>query len=126
MPIAGFLAAVVIAGFVNIWLHSPMVTWVSSVIGVFVFVGLTAFDAQQIKYMAANAASISNEDARRASVMGALRLYLDFVNMFLYLLQLFGGRNRAARPAPTWYPEANRKPSSPRSADPSCRRLRTW
>jgi uncharacterized protein len=88
------LIGLVIAGFVNIWLHSPMVTWVSSVIGVFVFVGLTAFDAQQIKYMAANAGSISNEDARRASVMGALRLYLDFVNMFLYLLQLFGGRNR--------------------------------
>ncbi len=80
------LIGLVIAGFVNIWLRSPMVTWVSSTIGVFVFVGLTAYDAQQIKQMAANAAGISTEDAGRASIMGALRLYLDFVNMFLYLL----------------------------------------
>ncbi len=88
------LIGLVIAGFVNMWLHSPMITWVSSVIGVFVFVGLTAYDAQQIKLMAASASGIPGEDAKRASIMGALRLYLDFVNMFLFLLQLFGNRNR--------------------------------
>ncbi len=85
------LVGVVIASLVNMFLHSPMVAWVASVCGVIVFVGLTAYDTQKIK--ALGAAGFGDEQAhRKASILGALTLYLDFINIFLMLLNLFGRR----------------------------------
>jgi FtsH-binding integral membrane protein len=84
------LIGIIIASLVNIWLASSMLQWIVSVVGVGVFAGLTAYDTQQIKemYYAGDDATT----AGRKSVMGALRLYLDFINMFMMLLHLFGNR----------------------------------
>ena len=79
-----------IAAIVNIFLASSALQFAISVIGVLVFAGLTAYDTQQIKEMYYE--GDSGEVATKKSVMGALRLYLDFINMFLMLLQLFGNR----------------------------------
>jgi FtsH-binding integral membrane protein len=85
------LIGVIIASLVNLFLHSPMVAWVMSVCGVIVFVGLTAYDTQKIKVL--GAAGFGDDAARRkASILGALTLYLDFINLFLMLLNLFGRR----------------------------------
>lgn len=84
------LIGIILASVVNIWLASSMLQWIVSVIGVFVFAGLTAYDTQQIKEM-----YDVNDDgtaAGRKSIMGALRLYLDFINLFMMLLHLFGNR----------------------------------
>ncbi|RFC65091.1 BAX inhibitor (BI)-1/YccA family protein [Fulvimarina endophytica] len=81
---------IVIAMVVNIFLASPALQFAISVIGVLVFAGLTAYDTQQIKEMYYE--GDGSEVAGRKAVMGALRLYLDFLNMFLMLLQLFGNR----------------------------------
>ena len=84
------LIGIVIASLVNIFLGSSMLQFIISVVGVLVFVGLTAYDTQQIKEM-----YDVNDDgtvAGRKAVMGALRLYLDFLNLFIMLLQLFGDR----------------------------------
>jgi uncharacterized protein len=84
------LIGVIIAGLVNLFLQSSGLQFAISVIGVLVFAGLTAYDTQAIKemYFAGDDGSI----ATKKSVMGALRLYLDFLNLFLMLLQLFGNR----------------------------------
>jgi FtsH-binding integral membrane protein len=84
------LIGIIIASLVNIWLASSMLQWIVSIVGVGVFAGLTAYDTQQIKemYYAGDDATT----AGRKSVMGALRLYLDFLNMFMMLLHLFGNR----------------------------------
>jgi len=82
------LIGVVLASVVNIFLHSTGLQFVISIAGVLVFAGLTAYDTQSIKEM--YFAGDSGEVATRKSVMGALRLYLDFLNLFLLLLQLFG------------------------------------
>jgi uncharacterized protein len=78
----------IIAGLVNIFLQSAMVHFVTSVIGVIVFTGLTAWDTQRIKetYSAAH----TGDTATKTAIMGALSLYLDFINLFMYLLRLFG------------------------------------
>ena len=84
------LIGIIIASLVNIWLASSMMQFVISVVGVLVFVGLTAYDTQQIKEM-----YDVNDDgtvAGRKAIIGALRLYLDFLNLFIMLLQLFGDR----------------------------------
>jgi FtsH-binding integral membrane protein len=84
------LIGLIIASVVNIFLHSTGLDWAISVIGVIVFVGLTAYDTQRIKEM-----YDVNDDGTisgRKAVMGALRLYLDFINLFLMLLRIFGNR----------------------------------
>jgi len=84
------LIGLVIASLVNIFLQSSGLYWLISVVGVLIFVGLTAYDTQSIKEM-----YDVNDDgsvAGRKAVMGALRLYLDFINLFLMLLRLFGDR----------------------------------
>jgi FtsH-binding integral membrane protein len=85
------LIGLIIAMVVNIFLASPAMQFVISAVGVLIFAGLTAYDTQQIKNM--YYAADSGEVAKKKSIMGALRLYLDFLNMFLFLLQLFGNRN---------------------------------
>jgi FtsH-binding integral membrane protein len=82
------LIGIIIASVVNIFLVSAALHFAVSVIGVLVFVGLTAYDTQQIKEMYYEA-DASDVVARKA-IMGALRLYLDFINMFMMLLHLFG------------------------------------
>ncbi|MEM5583530.1 Bax inhibitor-1/YccA family protein [Roseibium sp. AS2] len=84
------LIGIVLASIVNIFMASSALQFAISVIGVLVFAGLTAYDTQQIKEMYYEGDSA--EVATKKSVMGALRLYLDFINMFLMLLQLFGNR----------------------------------
>jgi FtsH-binding integral membrane protein len=85
------LIGLIIAMVVNIFLASPAMQFVISAVGVLIFAGLTAYDTQQIKNM--YYAADSGEVATKKSIMGALRLYLDFLNMFLFMLQLFGNRN---------------------------------
>ncbi len=83
------LIGLVIASVVNIFLLNSMVDFVISVIGVLVFTGLTAWDAQRLKHMA-----VALPDGRVGSyaVVGALSLYLDFINLFFFILRLLGGR----------------------------------
>jgi uncharacterized protein len=84
------LIGVIIAMLVNLWLASSALQFAISIIGVLVFAGLTAYDTQQIKemYYVGDDGSV----AGRKAVMGALRLYLDFINLFMMLLSLFGDR----------------------------------
>ncbi len=84
------LIGIIIASVVNMFLQSSAMHFVISVVGVLVFVGLTAYDTQAIKsmYRAADTAEVHGKKA----VMGALRLYLDFINLFIMLLHLFGAR----------------------------------
>lgn len=85
------LWGLILAGAVNLWLRSPMVTWVTTCAGVLVFVGLTAYDTQKIKQLNVIGNAGTDEDHKEA-IHGALTLYLDFVNLFLYILRLFGRR----------------------------------
>jgi len=84
------LIGIIIASLVNMFIGSSALQFAISVIGVIVFVGLTAWDTQQIKEM--YVASDDGQVAGKKSIMGALRLYLDFLNLFLMLMQLFGQR----------------------------------
>jgi len=85
------LVGVVIASLVNLFLQSAMIYWVSTCCGVIVFVGLTAYDTQKIKALAWSGFS-DGEAQRKGAILGALTLYLDFINLFLLLLRLFGRR----------------------------------
>ena len=84
------LIGIVIASVVNLFLHSQPMAWVISVIGVLVFTGLTAYDTQAIKesYVAGDDGTVMG----RKAIFGALRLYLDFINLSLMLLRLLGSR----------------------------------
>jgi uncharacterized protein len=84
------LIGLVIASLVNIFIGSSALQFAISIIGVIVFVGLTAYDTQRIKEMYLE--SDSAEIAGKKAVLGALALYLDFINLFMLLLQLFGQR----------------------------------
>ena len=87
------LIGIIIASIVNIFMQSPMVHMVISYIGVLVFVGLTAYDTQKLKSMAlAQPADIDAATLRKGTILGALTLYLDFINLFLFLLRIFGNR----------------------------------
>lgn len=86
------LVGLIIASVVNIFLGSSMMGFVISIIGVVLFVGLTAYDVHRIKAMFVDVYE-DGEDVKKASLLGALSLYLDFVNLFLYLLRLFGRRD---------------------------------
>ncbi len=84
------LFGIIIASLVNIFMKSSMMYFVISILGVLIFVGLTAYDTQKIKNM--YLASDSGELIGKKAVMGALTLYLDFINLFIMLLRLFGQR----------------------------------
>ncbi|KZK77395.1 Inner membrane protein YbhL [Pseudovibrio sp. W64] len=84
------LIGIIIASVVNLFLASSALQFAISVVGVLVFAGLTAYDTQQIKEM--YAAVDDSEVAGKKAIMGALRLYLDFINLFMMLLSLFGNR----------------------------------
>jgi hypothetical protein len=84
------LIGIILASLVNLFIGSTALQFAVSVIGVLVFAGLTAYDTQQIKemYYVGDDGTVTG----RKAVMGALRLYLDFINLFMLLLQLFGDR----------------------------------
>lgn len=86
------LWGLIIAGLVNLFLGSSRLDWILSLVGVAVFTGLTMFDAQKIKQAAAREALMDAASVHRVGIIGALTLYLDFINLFLYLLRLFGRR----------------------------------
>lgn len=85
MALWGLIIAIV----VNIFLKSSALEWAISIIGVLLFTGLTAWDTQQVKRLAA--ANLDPQMADKLATMGALNLYLDFINLFLFLLRIFGG-----------------------------------
>lgn len=85
------LIGIVIAMLVNFFLKSDSLGYVVSIIGVLVFTGLTAYDVQKLKNIGSNPALGGNMHTKMA-VFGALTLYLDFINLFLFLLRIFGGR----------------------------------
>ena len=84
------LIGIIIASLVNIFLQSSAMHFLISVVGVLVFVGLTAYDSQNIKNEYAD--YYDEETAGKLAISGALRLYLDFINLFIMLLHLFGAR----------------------------------
>lgn len=84
------LIGVIIASIANFFFQSSTVEWIISFVGVGIFVGLTAWDTQKIKQMMMET---SEENVGKVSTLGALSLYLDFVNLFLYLLRFLGRRN---------------------------------
>lgn len=81
----------IIAMIVNFFMQSSMMQFIISVLGVLIFAGLTAYDTQKIKHM--YFMTTTGEMVAKSAIMGALTLYLDFINMFLFMLRLFGGRD---------------------------------
>ena len=86
------LIGIIIATVVNIFLKSDGLTMILNYLGVLVFVGLTAYDAQKIKMMLQAHGTSVNESTMKIALLGSLSLYLDFINLFLYLLRIFGAR----------------------------------
>jgi uncharacterized protein len=84
MALIGFL----LASLVNIWLQSDGLFWILTYLGILIFVGLTAWDTQTIKRMSQSART--EADGQRVAIYGALHLYLNFINLFLLLLRIFG------------------------------------
>ena len=85
------LIGIIIATIVNIFTKSEGLAMILNYLGVLVFVGLTAYDSQKIKQMLMMAPD-TGEAAQKVALLGALSLYLDFINLFLYLLRIFGSR----------------------------------
>lgn len=85
------LVGMILASVVNMFLNNSTVYWITTYIGIFIFVGLTAYDTQKIKEMSVLALE-HPEMEQKGAIIGALRLYLDFINLFLLLLRLFGNR----------------------------------
>jgi FtsH-binding integral membrane protein len=85
------LTGVIIATIANLFMKSAMLYWVTTYVGVIIFVGLTAYDTQKIKSTNIIGNEGTEEDSKEA-IMGALTLYLDFINLFLFLLRIFGRR----------------------------------
>ena len=87
------LIGLIIASVVNMFMQSTMLMWITSYVGVLLFVGLTAYDTQKIKQMLMMHGNEVNEGTQKLALLGSLTLYLDFINLFLYLLQFMGSRD---------------------------------
>jgi FtsH-binding integral membrane protein len=85
------LVGLIIASIVNIFWSNPTMYWIISYAGVLIFVGLTAYDTQKIKNMSLEL-DAESEAGRKGAIMGALALYLDFINLFIILLRILGDR----------------------------------
>ncbi|RLC25046.1 MAG: BAX inhibitor (BI)-1/YccA family protein, partial [Deltaproteobacteria bacterium] len=95
--LGGFMAmgliGIIIASVVNLFIRSSGMSMIISYIGVLVFVGLTAYDTQKLKHMAfSQPAGVGAGVVRKGAILGALSLYLDFINLFLMLLRILGDR----------------------------------
>lgn len=86
------LIGLIVASVVNIFLNNPMMYWIITYAGVLIFVGLTAYDTQKLKRIAIQGFQ-NDESMEKSAILGALSLYLDFINLFLYLLRIFGSRD---------------------------------
>ncbi|GLB49070.1 Bax inhibitor-1/YccA family protein [Neptunitalea lumnitzerae] len=90
------LIGIIIASLANWFMQSEMLYWIITYVGVFIFVGLIAYDTQKIKNMYAGIITTDEDEVlevqNKSAIMGALMLYLDFINLFLLLLRIFGGR----------------------------------
>jgi len=86
------LIGIIIASIVNMFLQNDMMYWIITYLGVAVFVALTAYDTQKLKELGSKG-FVNEESMEKTSILGALTLYLDFINMFLFLLRIFGNRN---------------------------------
>ena len=85
------LIGIIIASVVNMFMNSEMMSWIISYLGVAIFIGLTAYDTQKLKRIAMN--GFENEEGiEKSAILGALTLYLDFINLFLFLLRILGDR----------------------------------
>ncbi len=85
------LIGIIIASVVNIFMHSEMMHWIITYLGVAIFVGLTAYDTQKLKAIAYQGFD-NGESMEKSAILGALTLYLDFINLFIFLLRIFGDR----------------------------------
>ncbi|EBR9812250.1 Bax inhibitor-1/YccA family protein [Salmonella enterica subsp. enterica serovar Teshie] len=88
------LTGVLLATLVNIWLKNTTLMWIVTYIGVVIFVGLIAYDTQKLKMISEQLSSEDKSNVRKYAIMGALTLYLDFINLLLMLLRIFGNRRR--------------------------------
>jgi uncharacterized protein len=95
------ILALCVATFVNLILDSTLLYWFTTIIGVLIFVGLTAYDTQKIKNLNVIGNEGSDEDHKEA-IMGALTLYLDFINLFLFILGIFGKRKQNNPESSSW------------------------
>ncbi|MFT4967830.1 MAG: FtsH-binding integral membrane protein [Candidatus Deianiraeaceae bacterium] len=88
------LIGVIVASIVNIFMHSNVMSFILSIFAVLIFTGLTAYDTQKIKtmYYHYQSGQIDDEGIKKVAIMGAFSLYLDFINIFIHLLYLFGDR----------------------------------
>lgn len=86
------LWGLIVAGIANIFFKSDGMDWCISFFGILIFTGLTMYDAQKIKQMAAAEGTLDRQTVRKLGILGALSLYLDFVNLFLHILRFFGRR----------------------------------
>lgn len=86
------LIGLIIATVVNIFIQSSGLMWICTYAGVLIFSGLTAYDTQKIKHMFLMHGAEMNESTMKLALMGSLTLYLDFINLFIYLLRIFGDR----------------------------------
>ena len=86
------LIGLIIASVVNWFLNSEMLYWIVSYVGVLIFIGLTMYDTQKIKQLSYQYSGEDDETMNKVALLGAITLYLDFINLFLYLLRIFGKR----------------------------------
>ncbi|MBO5703895.1 MAG: Bax inhibitor-1/YccA family protein [Bacteroidaceae bacterium] len=86
------LIGLIIASIVNLFMQSTMLMWITTYAGVLIFCGLTAYDTQKIKDMLIFYGNETHEGTLKIALMGSLTLYLDFINLFIYLLRIFGSR----------------------------------
>ena len=84
------LITIIIISIINFFISAPALYWIGTILGVVIFSGLIAFDINRIKLIAYNIADNDNEMVEKMGIIGALNLYLDFINLFLYLLRIFG------------------------------------
>ncbi|HMD88303.1 MAG TPA: Bax inhibitor-1/YccA family protein [Anaerolineaceae bacterium] len=87
------LIGMILASLLNLFLNNSAIYWITTYLGILIFVGLVAYDTQKLKRMSLSVGE-NGELARKASIMGALALYLDFINLFLLLLRIIGRRRR--------------------------------
>jgi FtsH-binding integral membrane protein len=86
------LIGLMLAMLVNFFMHSSSMEYIISILGVLIFTGLTAYDVQRLKRIGAGAGTYGDDNARKLSILGALTLYLDFINLFLFLIRFLGNR----------------------------------
>ncbi len=86
------LIGIILASVVNFFMHSGTMEYIISILGVLIFTGLTAYDVQKLKNIGMSVGSYSGNDTDKLAIMGALTLYLDFINLFLFLLRFLGDR----------------------------------